>query len=74
MKSVGRQAAKDIGSQFDSLTESIDEKSQSLADDLAEKYVAARQVVDDEITKMQEENKVCGTRPRMRSAVRSRPS
>ena len=57
LKSVGRQAAKDIGSQFDSLTESIDEKSQSLAEDLAEKYVAARQVVDDEITKMQEENK-----------------
>ena len=57
LRSVGQQAAKDIGSQFDSLTESIDEKSQSLAEDLAEKYVAARQVVDDEITKMQEENK-----------------
>ncbi|MFT4166629.1 MAG: hypothetical protein QM650_15430 [Microlunatus sp.] len=57
LKSVGRQAAKDIGSQFDSLTSSIDEKSQSLVDDLAEKYVEARQGVDDAITKMQEENK-----------------
>ena len=57
LKSVGRQAAKDIDAKFDSLTSSIDEKSQSLVDDLAEKYVEARQGVDDAITKMQDENK-----------------
>ncbi|MCZ3174238.1 hypothetical protein NYZ25_19915, partial [Acinetobacter baumannii] len=40
LRSVGNQAATEIGSQFDSLEESINEKSQSLVDDLAEKYVA----------------------------------
>ena len=57
LRSVGGQAAKDIGSQFDTLEESIDEKSQSLVEDLAEKYVAARNEVDNQIKAMQEENK-----------------
>ena len=57
LRSVGGQAAKDIGSQFDTLEESINEKSQSLVDDLAEKYVAARNEVDNQIKAMQEENK-----------------
>jgi hypothetical protein len=57
LKAIGRQAATQIGAQFDSLTESITEKGQSLAEDVAQKYVEAGQAVDDEITKMQEENK-----------------
>jgi phage-related protein len=57
LKSIGNEAAKQIGSQFDSLEESVNEKSASLAEDLAEKYVTARNAVDDEIKAMQEENK-----------------
>jgi phage-related protein len=57
LKSIGNDAAKQIGSQFDSLEESVNEKSASLAEDLAEKYVTARNAVDDEIKAMQEENK-----------------
>ena len=57
LKSLGKSAAEEIGSQFDSLESAVDEKSQSLAEDLAEKYVAARTAVDDEIKALQEENK-----------------
>lgn len=57
LRSIGRQAADEIGSQFESLEASVDEKSQSLAEDLAEKYVAARNAVDEEIKALQEENK-----------------
>lgn len=57
LRSIGHQAAGQIGAQFDALTDSITEKGKSLADDVAEKYVAARQAVDDEIVAMQEQNK-----------------
>jgi hypothetical protein len=57
LKSIGNEAAKQIGPQFDSLEESVNEKSSALVDDLAEKYAAARNAVDDEIKAMQEENR-----------------
>lgn len=57
LRSLGQNAAEEIGSQFESLEASVDEKSQSLADDLAEKYMAARTAVDEEIKALQEENK-----------------
>ncbi|WP_395244462.1 hypothetical protein ACGGZK_01275 [Agromyces sp. MMS24-K17] len=57
LRKVGADAAKDVGSRFESLEESVDEKGQALAEDLATKYVEARTAVDDEITKMQEEHK-----------------
>ncbi|MFB9645612.1 hypothetical protein [Microbacterium terregens] len=57
LQKVGADAAKDVGGRFDDLVGTIDEKGQALAEDLANKYVEARTAVDDEITKMQEENK-----------------
>lgn len=57
LQKVGADAAKDVGGRFDDLVQTIDEKGQALAEDLASKYVEARTAVDDEITKMQEEHK-----------------
>lgn len=57
LRSVGQEAAGQIGSQFEALTDSITDKGKSLTDDVAQKYVAARQAVDTEISAMQEQNK-----------------
>lgn len=57
LQKVGADAAQDVGGRFDDLVGTIDEKGQALAEDLASKYVEARNAVDDEIKKMQEENK-----------------
>ncbi|WP_157000204.1 phage tail protein [Agromyces terreus] len=57
LRKVGADAAKEVGGRFDELEASVDEKGQALAEDLATKYVEARNVVDDEIKAMQEANK-----------------
>jgi hypothetical protein len=57
LQSVGKDAAKEIGDQFDSLDAAVEEKGQALAEDLASKYVEARNAVDEEIKTMQEANK-----------------
>ena len=55
--SVGQQAASEIEEKFGELDSGIDEKSSSLVEDLAGKYVEARNAVGAEITAMQEANK-----------------
>lgn len=57
LRKFAQQAANDIGGEFQQLESSVSEKSQSLVQDLADKYVAARGELDEEIKKLQEENK-----------------
>ncbi|MGW7465485.1 hypothetical protein ACWGJT_12475 [Streptomyces xantholiticus] len=57
LRQFAQQAANDIGGEFQQLESSVSEKSQSLVQDLADKYVAARNDLDEEIKKLQEENK-----------------
>ncbi|MEV0292371.1 hypothetical protein [Nocardia sp. NPDC050710] len=57
LQQLAGQAAGEIGSQFDELEKSVDEKQQSLVDDLATRYTEARNAVDEEIKKLQDENK-----------------
>ncbi|MFD4139665.1 hypothetical protein [Streptomyces sp. NPDC058572] len=57
LRQFAQQAANDIGGEFKQLESSVSEKSQSLVQDLADKYVAARGELDEEIKKLQEENK-----------------
>jgi hypothetical protein len=57
LRKVGADASKEVGGRFDSLEESVDEKGQALAEDLAAKYVETRGAIDEEITKLQEEHK-----------------
>jgi hypothetical protein len=57
LQKLAGDAAKEIGSQFQDLEKSIDEKQSSLVDDLADKYVEARTAIDEEIKKLQEDNK-----------------
>ncbi|MGW2564419.1 phage tail protein [Streptomyces sp. NPDC001514] len=57
LQQFAQQAANDIGGEFEQLESSVSEKSQSLVQDLADKYVAARGDLDEEIKKLQEENK-----------------
>ncbi|WP_238598402.1 phage tail protein [Saccharothrix sp. ALI-22-I] len=57
LRKLAAEAAKDFEGQFDDLEKSVDDKQQSLVDDLAQKYVEARNAVDEEIKKLQEENK-----------------
>ncbi|MGW1766874.1 hypothetical protein ACWCQL_22750 [Streptomyces sp. NPDC002073] len=57
LRRFAQQAADGIGGEFTALESAVSEKSQGLVDGLAEKYVAARNELDDEIKKLQEENK-----------------
>ncbi|MDV6293471.1 DNA/RNA non-specific endonuclease [Rhodococcus aetherivorans] len=57
LQKLAGDAAKEIGSQFEDLEKSVDEKHESLVDDLADKYIEARNAVDEEIKKLQAENK-----------------
>ncbi|MEU0393571.1 hypothetical protein ABZ208_12470 [Streptomyces sp. NPDC006208] len=57
LRQFAQQAANDIGGEFEQLESSVSEKSQSLVQDLADKYVSARNDLDEEIKKLQEENK-----------------
>ncbi|MEU4250300.1 hypothetical protein AB0F15_23095 [Amycolatopsis sp. NPDC026612] len=57
LRKIAGEAAKEFGSQFDDLEKSVDEKQESLVEDLAQKYSAARTAVDEEIKALQAENK-----------------
>lgn len=57
LKKVGLEAQERIGEQFDQLEQSVDAKQDELANGLAQRYVAARDALDQRITEMQEENK-----------------
>jgi hypothetical protein len=57
LRKIAGDAAKEFGDQFDDLEKSVDEKQQAVVDDLAEKYVEARNAVDEEIKALQAENK-----------------
>ncbi|HEY5835583.1 phage tail protein [Streptomyces sp.] len=51
------EAAQRIGGDFDQLDSSVDEKSKAMVDDLAQRYTAARNELDEEIKTLQAENK-----------------
>ncbi len=57
LKKFGQEAQKNIASKFDDLDNTVNEKQESLVSDLAQKYTEARNKVDEDIKKMQEENK-----------------
>lgn len=57
LRKIAGDAAKEFGEQFDDLEKSVDEKQQAVVDDLAEKYVEARNAVDEEVKTLQAENK-----------------
>jgi hypothetical protein len=49
LQKLATQAANDINGKFDQLESDVDDKQNSLVEDLAQKYVAARTAVDEEI-------------------------
>ncbi|WP_051110536.1 phage tail protein [Longispora albida] len=57
LRKLAGEAAKEFTDQFTELESSVDEKQKSLVDDLAAKYAEARNAVDEEIKKLQDENK-----------------
>ncbi|WP_405712986.1 MULTISPECIES: hypothetical protein [unclassified Streptomyces] len=57
LKQFGEDAAKDFTGKFDDLEATVNEKSEQLVQDLATKYTAALNKVDEEIKKLQEANK-----------------
>ncbi|MFB9687407.1 phage tail protein [Amycolatopsis plumensis] len=57
LRKIAGEAAKEFGGQFDDLEKSVDEKQESLVEDLAQKYTEARNAVDEEIKALQAENK-----------------
>ena len=57
LQKIAQAAATEMSGKFDQLESDVDEKQQSLVDDLAEKYVEARNAVDEEIKAEQEKNK-----------------
>ncbi|WP_331747845.1 hypothetical protein OG520_40270 (plasmid) [Streptomyces sp. NBC_00984] len=57
LKQFGQDAAKDFAGKFDDLEATVNEKSDQLVQDLAQKYTAALNKVDEEIKKLQEANK-----------------
>ncbi|WSP48871.1 hypothetical protein OG348_25085 [Streptomyces sp. NBC_01243] len=57
LRQFGEDAAKDFAGKFDDLEATVNEKSEQLVQDLAQKYTAALNKVDEEIKKLQEANK-----------------
>ncbi|WP_406835700.1 hypothetical protein ACICHK_04015 [Streptomyces sp. AHU1] len=57
LRRFGQDAAKDFTEKFDGLDADVNAKSDQLVQDLAQKYTQALNAVDDEIKKLQEENK-----------------
>lgn len=57
LKQFGDEAAKDFAGKFDDLEATVNEKSEQLVQDLAQKYTAALNKIDEEIKKLQEANK-----------------
>ncbi|MFJ2900735.1 hypothetical protein ACIO87_38545, partial [Streptomyces sp. NPDC087218] len=57
LKQFGQEAATDFAGKFDDLEATVNEKSEQLVQDLAQKYTAALNKVDEEIKKLQDANK-----------------
>nr|WP_239109752.1 hypothetical protein [Streptomyces anulatus] len=57
LRQFGQEAAKDFAGKFDDLEATVNEKSEQLVQDLAQKYTAALNKIDEEIKKLQEANK-----------------
>ncbi|MET9555555.1 hypothetical protein [Streptomyces sp. NPDC006645] len=57
LKAFGEEAAKDFEGKFEDLEATVDEKSEQLVQDLASKYTAALNKIDEEIKKLQEANR-----------------
>ncbi|MFB7919563.1 hypothetical protein [Streptomyces sp. NPDC056061] len=57
LRAFGQEAATDFAGKFDDLEATVDEKSEQLVQDLAQKYTTALNKVDEEIKKLQEANK-----------------
>ncbi|WP_052744393.1 hypothetical protein [Streptomyces odonnellii] len=57
LKKFGQEAAADFTDKFDGLEADVNAKSDQLVQDLAQKYTQALNSVDEEIKKLQEENK-----------------
>ncbi|MFG3525230.1 hypothetical protein ACGF8B_00635 [Streptomyces sp. NPDC047917] len=57
LREFGQEAATDFAGKFDDLETTVNEKSEQLVQDLAQKYTAALNKVDEEIKKLQEANK-----------------
>ncbi|MEW2065926.1 hypothetical protein [Streptomyces sp. NPDC007346] len=57
LRQFGEEAAKDFAGKFDDLETTVNEKSEQLVQDLASKYTAALNKIDEEITRLQEANK-----------------
>ncbi|MFT2016863.1 phage tail protein [Streptomyces sp. 796.1] len=57
LKQYGQEAAKDFEGKFEDLEAKVNEKSDELVQTLAQKYTEALNKVDEEIKKLQDENK-----------------
>ncbi|MFD5031033.1 hypothetical protein ACFWM0_11530 [Streptomyces sp. NPDC058405] len=57
LKQFGQEAAADFAGKFDDLESEVNDKSTQLVQDLAQKYTEALNSVDEEIKKLEEENK-----------------
>ncbi|MFF8812160.1 phage tail protein, partial [Streptomyces pactum] len=57
LKKFGQEAAQDFQAKFEDLETQVNDKSQQLVTDLAQKYTQALSAVDEEIKKLQEANK-----------------
>ncbi|HET6954571.1 MAG TPA: hypothetical protein VFI47_29675, partial [Acidimicrobiales bacterium] len=57
LQKVAKDAAGTIAEQFDKLESDVDEKQDALVDDLASRYVEARNAVDEEIKELQAANR-----------------
>ncbi|MCX5341838.1 hypothetical protein [Streptomyces atratus] len=57
LRQFGEEAAKNFAGKFDDLEATVNEKSEQLVQDLATKYTAALNKIDEEIKKLQEANK-----------------
>jgi hypothetical protein len=57
LKSIGADAAKEIGDKFEQLESDVNAKQESVVDTLATKYVESRKGLDERIEALQAENK-----------------
>lgn len=56
LRKLANEAAGEMTAKFDQLDSDVDAKQESLVDDLAQKYMQARNAVDEEITTEQQKN------------------
>jgi hypothetical protein len=57
LKKIGQEAQENIQSKFDQLDQDVNSKQDELVQSLAQKYVEARNAVDERIKQMKDENK-----------------